>query len=434
MFRFQFDIDDLEQDEDVLQLEDEQQNQPSGGNAEEADGLELEPCREVSIEQLLNNLPSKISYSPLVVRVAQAGNEKDIVIPRRDLFDARFQLIADDEQEEGDGEKLKADLEDALKFIETPSDLVPGVYEGGLKTWECSVDLVEYLEGVRSGSSDKDWRKILEIGCGTAVPSCYLLQQIFEQSSVSNEASTGSGAETPLYSVHLQDYNLSVLQLVTFPNVLLSWYFSPASSTYRTSFPDEQEISSTSSSDPQNSNTTPSVSIPDASQPSELSITSNLKSSFLTSLKSHKIQIKFFSGSWDWERFDTLSHAGETGSHGNYDLVLTSETIYRTDSLKPLVRLLRGACGADSVEQLNRLTDEKLAIHEDRKQTDRRSGHLCLVAAKVVYFGVGGGIPEFVKMVEEGDPGRGEKGGAKVEVVWEKTVGVGRKILSVKWN
>ena len=33
----------------------------------------------------------------------------------------------------------------ALDFLDAPSDLVPGVYEGGLKTWECSLDLVEHL-------------------------------------------------------------------------------------------------------------------------------------------------------------------------------------------------------------------------------------------------------------------------------------------------
>ena len=32
-------------------------------------------------------------------------------------------------------------VEDALSFLDAPSDLVPGVYEGGLKTWECSIDL-----------------------------------------------------------------------------------------------------------------------------------------------------------------------------------------------------------------------------------------------------------------------------------------------------
>lgn len=38
----------------------------------------------------------------------------------------------------------------ALRFIEAPSDLVPHVYEGGLKTWECAMDLVDYLDSNNS--------------------------------------------------------------------------------------------------------------------------------------------------------------------------------------------------------------------------------------------------------------------------------------------
>jgi protein-histidine N-methyltransferase len=40
----------------------------------------------------------------------------------------------------------------ALDFLDAPSDLVPGVYEGGLKTWECSLDLVEHLHELQSSS------------------------------------------------------------------------------------------------------------------------------------------------------------------------------------------------------------------------------------------------------------------------------------------
>lgn len=43
--------------------------------------------------------------------------------------------------------------EKALEFLDAPSDLVPGVYEGGLKTWECSLDLVEYLHELQFSSN-----------------------------------------------------------------------------------------------------------------------------------------------------------------------------------------------------------------------------------------------------------------------------------------
>lgn len=44
---------------------------------------------------------------------------------------------------EEDNEKSPG--EDAMDFLDAPSDLVHGVYEGGLKTWECSLDLVDYI-------------------------------------------------------------------------------------------------------------------------------------------------------------------------------------------------------------------------------------------------------------------------------------------------
>ena len=63
-------------------------------------------------------------------------------------------------------EQPKTDSESsALAFLDAPSDLVPGVYEGGLKTWECSIDLVNYLDGV-AGSSEGAYfagKRVLEV-------------------------------------------------------------------------------------------------------------------------------------------------------------------------------------------------------------------------------------------------------------------------------
>ena len=77
-----------------------------------------------------------------------------MTLARRDLFDARFQLISEragsGPEPREDGNEIK-DRTQALEFLDAPSDLVPGVYEGGLKTWECSLDLVDYLDGVHNG-------------------------------------------------------------------------------------------------------------------------------------------------------------------------------------------------------------------------------------------------------------------------------------------
>ena len=101
-----------------------------------------------------------ISYSPLSIPLS--GPSKSTTLIRRDLFDARFQLISegtgdavDDNAEEtskgGSGDLLAA--KQALAFLDAPSDLVPGVYEGGLKTWECSLDLVDYLDQLKQSSN-----------------------------------------------------------------------------------------------------------------------------------------------------------------------------------------------------------------------------------------------------------------------------------------
>ncbi|KAL4257613.1 hypothetical protein AB1N83_011084 [Pleurotus pulmonarius] len=185
--------------------------------------------------------------------------------------------------------------------------------------------------------------------------------------------------------IHLQDYNDAVLQLVTLPNILLNWYMSPASASFRESI------------------TSSEVSFPpvDSTAPDELPITSELVAAFQDSLLAFKISLRFFAGSW--ETFDLQQSLSLTKQEANgdrtYDMVLTSETIYRVESLSALIELMKKA----------------VSQHE----------YQCLVAAKVLYFGVGGGVSEFVARVE-GQSGR-------VETVWEKSAGVGRKIMQVHW-
>ncbi|XP_045170144.2 uncharacterized protein LOC123532680 [Mercenaria mercenaria] len=48
------------------------------------------------------------------------------------------------------------------------SDLIPNVYEGGLKVWECAVDLAKYLQKCDIKFHNK---KVLELGCGAGLPA-----------------------------------------------------------------------------------------------------------------------------------------------------------------------------------------------------------------------------------------------------------------------
>ncbi|KAI6134757.1 hypothetical protein EV401DRAFT_1904658 [Pisolithus croceorrhizus] len=314
------------------------------------------PFSELSLDRMLETLPSKISHSPLTVPLS---NGSTLAIPRRDLFDARFQLIS-----QGTGEVESAEsveLMSALQFLDNPSDLVPLVYEGGLKTWECSLDLAAYLNGIDYGAKSTKTR-ILELGCGTTIPTLCILHDIFSSPPI----------EEREIDVHLQDYNASVLQLITVPNIILTWYHSSAAETSRSNEL-EDHVEST------------------------LNITLQLLDDFKKSLEAYRIHIRLFSGSW--ENFDL----GITG--GNYDLVLTSETIYRLDSLPSLVHLMRRACLSD----------------------DHSGQYLCLVAAKAVYFGVGGGVAEFTQCVEATNQE------ARVETVLEKKSGLNREVMSVRW-
>ena len=72
---------------------------------------------------------------------------------------------------------------------------------------------------------------------------------------------------------------------------------------------------------------------------------------------------------------------------------------------------------------LERLVSD-LNISESTSSENRP--YLCLVAAKVLYFGVGGGVSDFLQAVD------GHKG--RVETVLERTAGVGRKIMRVYWS
>eukprot|EP00045_Choanoeca_perplexa_P007414 m.66788 g.66788 ORF g.66788 m.66788 type:complete len:187 (+) comp14064_c0_seq21:2-562(+) len=74
-------------------------------------------------------------------------------------------------------------------------DVVDGQYEGGLKLWECALDLLLYLATVKV-----DWSQltVLELGCGAGLPGIYTWIR---------------GA-----TVALQDYNPEVIEQWTIPN------------------------------------------------------------------------------------------------------------------------------------------------------------------------------------------------------------------------
>lgn len=80
------------------------------------------------------------------------------------------------------------------------SDLIPGVYEGGMTVWECAHDLVDYL----ATELIPLWGlRVLELGCGVGLPGIFSLL-------------------CHAKCVHFQDFNREVLTCLTIPSVMAS--------------------------------------------------------------------------------------------------------------------------------------------------------------------------------------------------------------------
>nr|SVE83866.1 EOG090X0C09 [Daphnia pulex] len=176
----------------------------------------------------------------------------------------------------GEFESLKA-------AFQMNSDIISGIYEGGMKIWECTLDLLDYFE---KNSVQFDGLNVLDLGCGSGLLGMYALSK---------------GA----LSVHFQDYNAEVLSLCTIPNVIFN--------------------------------------NPDL-----------------------KDRAKFFAGDWG-----PLLHKLD-----KYDIILTSETIYNPENYGKLIRIF--------------------------EETLKKSG-LIYVAAKHFYFGVGGNLYEFEKLIRQNE-------------------------------
>lgn len=132
-------------------------------------------------------------------------------------------------------------------------------------------------------------------------------------------------------------------------------------------------------------------------------MSSELVEAFLNSLESAKITLRFFAGSWS--AFATSPSSPLLSSDRPlFDVVMTSETIYQSESVPSLLEVLRKSSVSDSKH--------------------RRS--VCLVAAKVVYFGVGGSITDFIQALES-------RQGGLAKDVWQQDKGVSRRILELTW-
>jgi protein-histidine N-methyltransferase len=177
----------------------------------------------------------------------------------------------------------------------------------------------------------------------------------------------------------LADYNPSVLYLVTLPNLILAWALQQRKENALV----EEAFT------------------PDGE---ELELTPEVLEAFKLSLSSHRITLSFLSGAWSSELIDLLYRSGLPADlpATTKTLLLGSETIYSPFALESFSVAL-------------------LAILQ-RERAERPGGEArALIAAKRLYFGVGGSLDDFV------DKMRGL--GTSVRTLFEETQGVHRGVV-----
>lgn len=310
-FKFGFSGDDIEGSEDVAMEE-----------------VDFRRFMLKDSEVRSENMPRLHRFDELIphTRISYSMGE-DEKVPRRDFFDVKYQLMGQDELSATD------------EILLGSSDIQTETYEGGMKVWECSYDLVKALE-----QEPQTPQSVLELGCGAAVPLVHVFDHVLRNNV------TG-------VKLTLADFNTSVLRLVSAPNMLLTWMAA--------------------------------VGRTESALEGEVEITQELVDQFLQDLSNRQIELQFVSGSWSSQFVRLLEPT-------KYDLILASETIYSLDTLDVFTDTM-----------LNCLSSTGSA----------------LIAAKKVYFGVGGGIPEFESELQ--------KRSVPVQWVLEDKRGVGRAVLRI---
>lgn len=115
------------------------------------------PAVHHDLDEMLSQLPSKIAYGMLSV-----GN--GVSLPRRELWDVKVQVMAEQD--------VDTELEPGLGA----HDVKTGVYEGGFKSWESSVDLVTELRHIDAPSSCLSANRalrVVEVGVSPPLPCTY---------------------------------------------------------------------------------------------------------------------------------------------------------------------------------------------------------------------------------------------------------------------
>jgi len=201
------------------------------------------------------------------------------------------------------------DAERNQSILNDDADIITQVYEGGLKVWEASVDLVRFLLENQNVVANCN---VLELGCGVGLPGI---------------CASICGAER----VTFQDFNNFVLIQATAPTLLLNHAMK-----------DQKR---------------------DENSAQKLLSQSDLLATLLEQSFVEVDKYQFVAGDWS---------AVNATLQTKFDVILTAETIYSTDYYERLHRLLQHAL---------------------------KPGGRVYVSSKSYYFGVGGGVKEWIDFV-----------------------------------
>ncbi|EON96825.1 putative s-adenosylmethionine-dependent methyltransferase-like protein [Phaeoacremonium minimum UCRPA7] len=361
-FSFSFSGEDIEDsDADASQPAPSAQQPPAAtASAFPVQGKPLLPPTLHALDDFLRTLPSKVAYSTLDVDLGEQGI---IQIPRRELWDVRVQLMAEE-----DASDPQEELEPGLG----KHDVRTGIYEGGFKSWESSVDLVKVLATEKlSQALFQGPSRVVELGCGTGLPSLAL----FQWAVASKESSSPSKAPLRLT---LADYNPTVLYLVTLPNFIIAWALQQRGKI--------QALDEAFSLE------------------GELELGDDVLGAFKTFLSENDISLSFVSGGWCPEFVDLIYSSDNVpqGLGDTQTLVMGAETIYSPFALASF-------------------TETLLSILQRERAEQRSRQAVAVVAAKRLYFGVGGSLDDFVEKIETL--------GVTVSLMREETEGVRRGVV-----
>ncbi|XP_060943507.1 histidine protein methyltransferase 1 homolog [Limanda limanda] len=266
-------------------------------------------------------------------------------------------------------EKTASEREDdeniLSRTLEQRSDLISGVYEGGLKVWECTYDLLELME--RDGETFGK-KAVLDLGCGAGLLGILALKR---------------GAS----HIHFQDYNSTVIEQLTVPNVILNC----------------QEDDDIDSEDDKEGRGNGKLQEEEScgktlKEKEALTDGSTPPKKQAIDLSQHPLlsKCRFFSG--DWSTF--LDLVLKASSQPKYDIIFTSETIYNAAYYPTLHETLHKLLAPDG---------------------------LVYLATKSHYFGVGGGLHLFETFVEQ-------RGTFSVDHLWEGEEGLQRHVVVLRFK